>query len=86
MAQQGQKISGKNRLNIFELLRKNRIQQKKAVDGRRDQNKETATMSKKKDIIESYEDNFDNYTIIDYLTAFSHWVGSKLFLYFCKES
>ena len=80
MAQQGQKIAGKNHLNIFEiveLFKKEQtsteveIRQLMAGETRRRQ----APRRRNKDIrIKAIVDNFDNYTIIDYLTALSYWV------------
>ena len=50
-----------------------------------------APCRRNKDIrIKAIVDNFDNYTIIDYLTALSYWVDKQLnkvlFLYFYIES
>ena len=76
------KITGKNHLNIFEiveLFKKEQasteveIRQLMAGGTRRRQ----APRWRNKDIWTKaiIVDNFDNYTTTDYLTAFSYWVG-----------
>ena len=75
------KIAGKNHLNIFEnveLFKKEqasaevKIRQLMAGGTRRRQ----APHRRNKDIrIKAIVGNFDNYTIIDYVTALSYWVG-----------
>ena len=83
MAQQGQKIAGKNHLNIFEIVEHFKREQTSTeveisyrqlmAGGTR---RRQAARQRNKDIrIKAIVDNFDNYTIIDYLTALSYWVG-----------
>ena len=76
-----QKIASKNHLNIFEIvelfkkeqaLTEIEMRQSMAGGTRRRQ----APHRRTKDIrIKAIVDNFDNYTIIEYLTALSYWVG-----------
>ena len=78
MAQQGQKIAGTNQLNIFEIVElfkkeqtstEVKIRQLMAGGSRRRQ----APHQRNKD--KAFAENFNNFTISDYLAALRYLVG-----------